>query len=438
MEEISLKEIIEILIKGRKWILLTVLVFVVVALAFWLLQPKVYVSEAVLRVSPIDINPTAGSDGESLIGDITVVAQFPVMDINSYAKQIVNDAVLEHTVSALDLKDKEGVSVSMERIKSKITIRADEKTGIIYVTVRDSSPQTAANLSNMLGEQMRIYLAETIRQSCAETMENISRQMEIQKDQIGAVTELLKIYGEGPKNVQLLEIEIENLITQISQYKADLNDMERNLQTDALALETMRSMVNAVTGESPVASASASLFKVNIPDSGTRTRNYSAKDAEASALFNNGTPIEVIVEGGSDIESLVLSVKKMELQTRLVQSKAEYESLLARLDVMEEDLSQMTGVFTEEKQKYDILQRDYKLAGEIYAKYQKIYQQVAVIASSELAWKNIQILSHASMAVRPENKGALFYAAIGGILGLFTGGFGVLFKNYWVRESEVA
>lgn len=430
MEEISLKEIIKTLLKGWKWIVFAAAMGIAVALTYVLLQPKTYASEAALKVSTININPLINSDGtgSSLIGDIASVAQVPIMDINSYAKQLVDDPVLANTVSALGLRGEEGAFIPTEHLKGKITVRMDEKANILYVSVRDKNAETAADMANALAEQLRVYLAETIRQNCEVTADNINRQLIIQKGNIDAVTEQLKVYTEGPNNAQEIESLIAGQIAQISRYKSELNDIERSLQADTLALDALRNIVDdAVFFEKSVSAT------VNIPSSGARTRYFKNAAGEDASLVDGNAPMEITVESESDIENIVLTVKKAELEARLVQNGAEYDALLTSLASMEDDLSHMTGVLAEEKHQYDILQREYQLAGEIYAQYQKIHRQIPVIISSDLAHKNLQILSHASAAAQPENQSAMFYAAIGGVLGLFLGIFAVLFRNYWTQ-----
>lgn len=428
MEEISLKEIMVVLLKGKKWLLLTTLAFIAASLAYGLIQPKIYASETVLKVSAININPIINNDA-SLIGDITAIAQFPVMDINSYAQQIVNNQVLEGTILALDLRNKKGELIKAEALKSKITVTADEKTSILHVSAKDKTPQSASDIANTLTEQLKIYLTKIINDSCAETSENISRQMEAQKEKIDAATEQLKAYAESPNNARELESATENLIAQMTQYKSDLNDMERSLQADGLALTSLKN--TGTTGDTSAGGVSSSQLKINLPVAGARSR-YATNGSEAVPT-DGGAPMEIIVESESDVENIMLAVKKAELETRLVQNEAEYNALLASLSVMKDDLSQMTSTLAEEQQKYQIMQRDFLLAGEIYGKYQKIYQQIPVIAASDLARKNIQVLSYGIAASRPENPGVLLCAAVGGVLGLFVSMIAILFKNYWAQ-----
>lgn len=432
MEEISLKEIIVVLLKGKKWVLLTTVFFTAAALAYGLLQPKVFASETVLKVSAININPAISNDA-SLIGDLSVIAPFPVLDINSYTQQIINNQVLESAIAVLNLRSENGALIQPESVKRRITVNADEKTNILRVTAKDKTPQAAADLANTLAEQLRVYLTETIKQSCVEVSENVSGQMEAQKEKIDAATERLKAYAEGPRNAQALESAVESLLLQITRYNADLNDIERSIQADSRALA---SLLNVETGGASAADGvSAGQLKINLPVSGARSRYPAANNDGAAISVNDVAPMEITVESASDIENIMLAVKKAELETRLVQNQAEYDALLASLEVMEEDLSHVTGALAEERQTYDILQRDYLLAGEIYGKYQKIYQQLPVIASSDLARKNIQTLSHGNVADGPENMSALYYAAIGGALGLFMGMFAVLFRNYWMQAQ---
>ena len=88
MEEISLVDVIQIMIKG-KWIIsiVTAVFFILsVIISVFILQP-VYESQAMLMISPI-INVSAKEDDNNFSDLVSSLSQYPQMTIDTYREQV--------------------------------------------------------------------------------------------------------------------------------------------------------------------------------------------------------------------------------------------------------------------------------------------------------------------------------------------------------------
>lgn len=156
MEEISLRELIEIIIKG-KWIIVAVTAVCIaigIAVNAFVIKP-VYVAQTTLMISSIKKSQikeqVKSGDGDvnnfsSLIDDIL---QYPEMSVDNYREQVKNPVILEYIREEMDMKD-----VPLSSIASKITLNEIKDTDLITIKVTDENPETAAKIANLVGDRL--------------------------------------------------------------------------------------------------------------------------------------------------------------------------------------------------------------------------------------------------------------------------------------------
>ena len=149
MEEMSTREIIETIIKGRTTILGLTAICIVIGLIvnLFILEP-VYEAETTLMISPIsqtNANAKAINEFSSLVN---AIAAYPEMSIGTYREQIKAPAILQYIKEEMNLKD-----LSLKSISDKITVEAIKNTNLITVKVRDKNAEVAAQIANILSER---------------------------------------------------------------------------------------------------------------------------------------------------------------------------------------------------------------------------------------------------------------------------------------------
>lgn len=135
MEEIDLKELIEIFWEKRTTIILLVAIFMVVGFIYssFMITPK-YSSTTSLVLAQSNSTDQTGITTT----DITLNSKL----ISTYSKLVKSDLVIKEVISNL------GISDSIESVKSSVTVSAVSDTEILEIKVTTGEPDKSAKLAN--------------------------------------------------------------------------------------------------------------------------------------------------------------------------------------------------------------------------------------------------------------------------------------------------
>jgi len=131
---------------------------------------------------------------------------------------------------------------------------------------------------------------------------------------------------------------------------------------------------------------------------------------------------------GGIIDALI-TIKATEIETRLVQNKAEKESLEAKIKELEDRLKNTQSLLAEEEYKYNAILRNYNLAEQTYNAYLDRHKEAVLAATSNIGESAIIVSVPATVPTVPSSHGKIFYlaAGVGILLALAIG--------YW-KETE--
>lgn len=407
MEEISLKELIEILLKGKYIIIITTLAALVIGAAVYKIMPKQYKTTATLLANPIVNIDNVGNDS---------VNQFalPSMDITAYKQQFLNNYTLRETIEELDLRDKDGYYVSYDSIRGMVTVSNPDKTNILDVSVTGGDAEQIAKIANALGRYFIAYITDVYQTSAGVSARALEEQLRTQEANLDREAAKLKDFLKFSENMDTLNTEITSLIEQITKYKADLNDMERAIAADSVSVGQLRERVSESTVGGDVR-LSAMLMEETL---------Y-AEDYRLD--LNAGTITE--------LEQIVLTLKLADAEARLIENINDKNAVENKIKELQDRLSDLQSRKAEEQYKYNAIQRDLERAENIYNTYTAQYRQALAIEVANLGNVNIKFISEAMVPNNANNKNLLLTGGTSGVLGLFIGMFAVLFRGYWVAED---
>jgi len=217
MEEISLRELIEILLK-RKWaIVVTTLVcmFVSAILSFFVLEP-VYESKSSFMVTPIyiasGINPNTtiifSGDAETLesskelenkmLGSVLKQVKYPQISINEMVA-LMNST--EYITSVL-----RDFNVDLEKYDytENITIESKSDSNIIYVTVKYNDADTAIKIKDALINQLPQYVMNEANKYLSYTEELLTKGIEAEIQNLGTIKNSLEQFGVEVGNIGMV------------------------------------------------------------------------------------------------------------------------------------------------------------------------------------------------------------------------------------------
>lgn len=411
MEEISLKEYIEVLLDGKKLIALITVICMAVGLVIGFAQPKVYEARAVLLTNPINVKTTNSSNG-TLDNLIDSMSQYPQMDITTYKEQFLDSKVVMNTIQELNLVNKDKSYITVNQLRSKVTVSNPEDTNLLNIVVKDSNPELAANIANTLCKYFSQFISELNNQQGKMSSEAIRKQMDLEGENLQKESNKLKDYLSSSPSIDALKSQIEALTKQIASYKTTLNDVESSIDTDKLALQTLLANNQSTLG------LNIGDVSINIPKGG-----------------GTGT-FEFNIDSSNKLQGSLLTMEITNTETRLNSRLAQQLSLTSKITQMEEDLAQLQSTLAQEESKYNAILRDYNLATQTYNAYQEKYKEAIITAASDLGRVSIQISSEAVAPESPSNISKVILLAISAILGFMIGVFVVFFKKYWVSTES--
>lgn len=220
MEEISLRELIEILIKRRKIIIAFTIGIIAIAfvLSFFIMTP-VYEAVTVLNVQNISYNTHSGNvngtniflnnenmdwqelsqidpgitqDSRALISSLI---QYPSMSEEAYKNKLLGPELLNKVKDNVP----ELSEATIEKIKNKINIEA--KDGLFTIKIKDPDPKIATAIGNTLSDVFISYVDKYNSDYVDRLNKYIITAIEKQeKDMTNISTELSKAEALSDKN----------------------------------------------------------------------------------------------------------------------------------------------------------------------------------------------------------------------------------------------
>jgi|BioPla2DNA2_1021312.scaffolds.fasta_scaffold02108_14 capsular polysaccharide biosynthesis protein len=240
MEEMSTREIIETIIKGRTTILGLTAICIVIGLIvnLFILEP-VYEAETTLMISPIsqtNANAKAINEFSSLVN---AIAAYPEMSIGTYREQIKAPAILQYIKEEMNLKD-----LSLKSISDKITVEAIKNTNLITVKVRDKNAEVAAQIANILSERYTRFVSDTNKKQAEGSAEIIETQMQKEKENLENASEKIKNFISKPRSPEELKLELESKLTQVTEFKTSLAQTKVDEENTRRSIKKAKSLLS--------------------------------------------------------------------------------------------------------------------------------------------------------------------------------------------------
>lgn len=396
MEEISLRELIEILIK-RKKIIIVITVFAVLVsgiLSFFILSPQ-YEVKMILMTSNIGDQTQDIADNGDVSKMLDTISQYPSMNLETYRQQIKTPEVMQKTIEALELQEE----YTIDSLAKKITLETVNDTELITIKMQHTDPKKAAEIVNKVGENFISVVEANLKERVTKTSQDIEKQIAVEKEKYDEALLEQKELLSQPKNADELQLELDAKLEQITNYKIQLNDLSIRKQALQASIEVAEKEPNR-TNSLTIRPASDSLGTMNLVlDDTEKALRINLGEVEASIESTTNK----IAEMQKNIESL-----RIELQDR----------------IHEERLIQ---------QKVDIAQ-------ETYEAFVEKYEELKITESSKIGEASITVMSRAYPSTKPIAPRKALNVAIALVLGVMIGVFVAFFQEYWQstnKEMEV-
>jgi succinoglycan biosynthesis transport protein ExoP len=420
MEEISLRELIEIILKGKWIIALVTAVFMLVSgvVSFFLLDPT-YEAQTMLMISPVSDAASKDSDGNRFFDLVGSLSQYPQMTVDTYREQVKAPVILDYIRTEMELEGK-----PLSAIANKISVNALDKTNLITISVKDTDPEAAAKMANLVSGKFTEFVSETSKKQAENSAEFIKNQMEQERENLDAIMEELKVFLSQPRGPEELEREVNSKLQQLTDFKTKVTQLKIDENTIRASLEQGKKIL-AATPEKVITSKTiiSDDFLSDIVKDGT---GLSTSDIAGIKLSDEQINA-IYVQAASKVNQLEIDLS--EVSTRRTNIESEIAARQKEIEALQAELA-------EKQQKYDILKHDVELIKQTYDAYQQNYKEAMIKQSAEIGKSSVITVSKAIPPTNPVAPRKMLNVAIAAVLGMMMSVFIVFMKEYWSSSSS--
>lgn len=421
-EEISLRELIETLIKGWKLIAIITAICVLVAgvYSFFIIDPT-YEAKSVLMASfATDKLVNISKNGDSVEGILNTISTYPVLTIQTYKEQIKSPKILQQVIEDLNLSEKEITRVGL---RDMIALEAIKDTNLIEIKVSSSDPELAANIANAMSTRFTEFVTDLSKQQASKSSKFLKAQIESEKSKLDEASLELKRIMAQPRGVDELASEQAAKLELLSEYKVGVVEKEVELNKLKAGLTVAEEELKN-TPQILVTNKSVSEDQL-LGRIVSEKNNMSAAEASSITMKNEEVNINYIE----------LSTKVAEYKILVSETTKELELMKSKIDQTQKEIEKIQSELAEKKHELNLVQRNVDIAQGTYDAFLKKYEEIRVAETTEMGESTINIVSPALVPIRPVGPRKMLNVAIAGVLGIMLGVFIAFFKEYWKNSA---
>lgn len=416
MEEISLRDLIEILVHGRRTIAIITIVAVLVAgvASFFVVDPS-YEATATVMVNQTQQAPPEQGTPEF----ITSLTRLPQMTIATYMAQVKNPVILKRVTEEFNLNEEYTVA----QFAAKISVNTPKDTNLMEIKVEDKDPKLAADIANSLAAELVSFVSATNQQRVMASARVLKNQIDSEEKTMSQGADELKAWLKEPRSVTELQADLDAGLELLKQLKNELVTAQVDLQTARAGLRA----AEKVLGDIPAT---------------IKTRKVLADDAYLSQVVGSASGQTPAAIGSIQMESeevndaYVAFVQQVSVRSAEV---AEYESKVKAAETalaqVRQEVQDIQVVLVDKQLKYEQLQQNLDTARQNYALYNSKYAEALSASSLSAGEANLILLSQAFIPRRPIAPRKVLNMAVAGMSGLMVSVFIVFFQEYWRNSA---
>ncbi|WP_091727010.1 GumC family protein [Proteiniborus ethanoligenes] len=421
-EEISLRELIETLIKGWKLIAIITAICVLVAgvYSFFIIDPT-YEAKSVLMASfATDKLVNISKNGDSVEGILNTISTYPVLTIQTYKEQIKSPKILQQVIEDLNLSEREITRVGL---RDMIALEAIKDTNLIEIKVSSSDPELAANIANAMSTRFTEFVTDLSKQQASKSSKFLKAQIESEKSKLDEASLELKRIMAQPRGVDELASEQAAKLTLLSEYKVGVVEKEvalNKLKAGLAAAEEELKNTPQILVTNKSVSEDQLLGRIV-----SEKNNMSAAEASSITMKNEEVNINYIE----------LSTKVAEYKILVSETTKELELMKSKIDQTQKEIEKIQSELAEKKHELNLVQRNVDIAQGTYDAFLKKYEEIRVAETTEMGESTINIVSPALVPIKPVGPRKMLNVAVAGVLGIMLGVFIAFFKEYWKNSA---
>ncbi|WXR63022.1 Wzz/FepE/Etk N-terminal domain-containing protein [Peptostreptococcaceae bacterium AGR-M142] len=421
-EEISLREIIETVIKGFKTIAVCGLIGLIISasVSYFVLEPTYEAETQLIASTTVDKMTNTLGDGSDVDEILDTMSKYPSMTMETYKEQIKNPQILGLTIEQLNLSEK---GITIENLSNMISINNAKNTNLINLKVKYKDPVLATKIANTLANNFTKYISEMVKEKMVTSSKFIKDQIDKEKEQLDEALVELKEFLKEPKSMDELKGEVSSKLSILNTYKNNVTNKELELTTKRAGLKEAKAKLTQIN---PTIKTTKSLANDAIL-SQLATQSNMGLNETSNILINDEEVNPVYIQLESKIANYEIDIAS--LQTEISTTKTQIKKI-------EKELEELRVLLADKSYKDTLINNKVDLAQGTYDSFLNKYETTTIAESAEAGKSAIMIAYQATVPSKPVGPRKALNMAIGLILGTMLGVFAVFIRAYWENTSD--
>jgi uncharacterized protein involved in exopolysaccharide biosynthesis len=421
--EITLRELIEILLKGWRFIaIITAICLFLSSIFSFYLNETTYEAKTILMVSFATEKLTAlQNNSKDTSGILDTIAAYPTMTIQTYKEQIKSSQILQQVIDEMELVK---YGISRNGLRDMVELETIKDTNLIAVKVKYRDPKLAAEIANKLAAEFTASITDMTRKQASKSSQFLKGQLEVEKNNLDEVTLELKEFLSQPRGANELRQEFDSKLLMLTTFKTQLVEKE---------VELNKTKAGLAVSEKELKSTPQKIV----------TRKSVGQDALLNQILaeTNGTSFKdtaQITMESEEINEGYISLKTIVSEYRIAASElsGEIDMTRTKINLTQKELESMQQELADKEHKQALIQRKVELSQGTYDTFLNKYEQIRIAESTQVGDSTINIISQAVIPESPTRSNSTRNLAIAGVLGLIAGMLIVLFIEYWKASGK--
>lgn len=423
MEEISLRECIQILINQRKLIAIVTILSILISIIFsFYIIPPIYEGKVILMASGISNNQSVVPQAEGVEAFLNTLSQYQYsqMSVETYKEQINNPQILQQTIDDLKLEER---GITRRNLKEMITLGTIKDTNLITITVEYIDKKLSADIANTIARKFTDFVSEKAKEQATKSSNYIKLQMDVEKENLDNVLLEYRTYLSQPRGLNELQKELDSKLELITTYKSDF--LNSNIEEQKL-----RASLSAAEGQ---LKGTPQKITVNRSLLDEPYLSQALKDTNSKSsmdLFGVRVEAEEINDSYIELKNMINTLK-----IELAKIVAQKNNLQKEIGALQKELETLQADLAVRQHEDIIMQEKVKFAQETYNAFLEKYEETRIAKSSAIGDASILIVSHAVEPLRPVAPNKKLNVMIAGVLGIMLSILVAFFREYWKNSS---
>ncbi len=311
LDELDLRDCIEIMVKRKKLIFAIMLITIISVAIIGFLEPKTYKATALISITPFN---------------------------STHKTRLLSNLILSKIIQNLNLKDSLGKEIAADRLLQKLAIKNLDSDSLTALYVIDPDPQQAKQIANAWAQEYLKYMQEFNLTAIQTSADMLTKQFQIARTHLNQAEEKVVNFKK--------EFKIDLMRTELLAEESTLNDIKREMTSMDLSLKNKEEIL-------------AELKKQIL----TKDKRSSIYDDLEKRILDTQIEINTLKPRSESLNNSFDSIKKacVTLDNEIVQKEFELTQLTRQLSIWQKSYNFFSDKMDAERNEKSLELSDVKI-----------------------------------------------------------------------------